>query len=94
MLGFRGHFLTKSQQYSTTFGAIRKERHTHQLTHTLHQLGHEVNNLSEVTVINHWLLTGIGHRNEAERDLATACGERRRTHQAPPYQEGATSWRY
>ena len=27
MLGFRGHFLTKSRRYSSTFTAIRAERH-------------------------------------------------------------------
>jgi hypothetical protein len=26
MLGFRGHFTTKSRAYSTTFGALRAER--------------------------------------------------------------------
>ncbi len=26
MLGFRGHFATKSRRYSTTLGAIRRER--------------------------------------------------------------------
>jgi hypothetical protein len=76
MLGFRGHFLTKSQKYSTTFGAIRKERHVYQLAHTLTQLGHDTDDLREVTVINHWQLTGIGHRNDAEQELATAIGQR------------------
>jgi hypothetical protein len=78
MLGFRGHFLTKSQQYSTTFGAIRKERHVYQLAHTLTQLGHDTDDLREATVINHWQLTGIGHHNDAEKELAEAIGERAR----------------
>ena len=30
MLGFRGHFTTKSRSYSTTFGALRAERATYQ----------------------------------------------------------------
>ncbi len=30
MLGFRGHFSTKSRHYSTTFGALRAERAQHQ----------------------------------------------------------------
>src|SRR6185295_19046133 len=38
MLGFRGHFLTKSRRYSTTFGAIRTERRTHQLRASLDAL--------------------------------------------------------
>jgi hypothetical protein len=33
MLGFRGHFSTKSRHYSTTFGALRAERAQHQREH-------------------------------------------------------------
>jgi hypothetical protein len=33
MLGFRGHFSTKSRHYSTTFGALRAERARHQRDH-------------------------------------------------------------
>ncbi len=35
MLGFRGHFLTKSRAYSITFGAIRQERRTWRLRRDL-----------------------------------------------------------
>ncbi len=30
MLGFRGHFSTKSRAYSVTLGAVRADRATHQ----------------------------------------------------------------
>lgn len=33
MLGFRGHFSTKSRRYSTTFSALRAERAQHQREH-------------------------------------------------------------
>jgi hypothetical protein len=33
MLGFRGHFSTKSRHYSTTFRALRAERAQHQRDH-------------------------------------------------------------
>jgi hypothetical protein len=33
MLGFRGHFSTKSRHYSTTFGVLRAERAQHQRDH-------------------------------------------------------------
>jgi len=33
MLGFRGHFSTKSRHYSTTFGTLRAERAQHQRDH-------------------------------------------------------------
>jgi hypothetical protein len=77
MLGFRGHFLTKSQRYSTTFGAIRGERHQFQIAYTLHELGHD-GDLDQVLVINDWRLDSIGHRNDAEKELAEAIGERAR----------------
>jgi hypothetical protein len=41
MLGFRGHFLTKSQRYSTTFRAIRCERRTWRLHDELDRLGRD-----------------------------------------------------
>ena len=35
MLGFRGHFSTKSRPYSTTLGALRAERAPHQREHAI-----------------------------------------------------------
>ena len=87
MLGFRGHFLTKSRRYSTTFGAIRDERRTWRLLDILARLARETDDpgdvppgLDTVTVINDWRLVGIGHHNHAERELAMAIAERHRTH--------------
>jgi Replication initiator protein, pSAM2 len=87
MLGFRGHFLTKSRRYSTTFGAIRNERRTWRLLDTLDRLARETDgpgdippDLDTVTVINDWRLVGVGHHNHAERELAMAIAERHRTH--------------
>ena len=83
MLGFRGHFLTKSRRYSTTFGAIRGERRTWRLADDLDQLGRDTDDpddippdLDTVTVINDWRLVRIGHRDHAERELALAIAER------------------
>jgi hypothetical protein len=87
MLGFRGHFLTKSRRYSTTFRAIRAERRTWRLADTLAQLGHDTDDpneipadLATVTVINDWHLVGIGHRDDGEHELAAAIAERKRQH--------------
>ena len=87
MLGFRGHFLTKSRRYSTTFGAIRGERRSWRLLDTLAELARDTDDPSEipldldtVTVINDWRLVGIGHRDHAERELALAIAERHRNH--------------
>jgi hypothetical protein len=85
MLGFRGHFLTKSQRYSTTFRAIRGERRTWRMRHELEQLDRDTwgqtgvpLDLDTVTVINDWRLTGVGHRTYIERELAMAIAERNR----------------
>jgi hypothetical protein len=87
MLGFRGHFLTKSQRYSTTFRAIRGERRDWRLRDELARLDAETwgedglaADLTTVTVINDWRLLGVGHRNHAEQELAMAIAERNRQH--------------
>jgi hypothetical protein len=90
MLGFRGHFLTKSQRYSTTFTAIKTERRTHRIHQLLTQLGHPDNHNS-VAVIGHWQLTSIGHRNQAEHELAAAIADRSGRCST---QHGRTSWSY
>ncbi|WP_345703231.1 replication initiator, partial [Pseudonocardia eucalypti] len=77
MLGFRGHFLTKSQRYSTTFRAIRAEQHRFQIGHTLTELGADLDP-DQVIVVNDWNVVSIGHRNHAEYELAHAIGERAR----------------
>ena len=79
-LGFRGHFLTKSRRYSSTFTAIRAERREHHLRTALGALDpdgddpHPVD-LDTVTVINDWWPVHYGHRDEAERELAAAIAE-------------------
>jgi replication initiator protein RepSA len=85
MLGFRGHFLTKSHRYSTTFGAIRHERRTWRLAQDLAQLDADTDDpndippdLTTVVVINDWIPVRFGHRNHAERELAMAIAERKR----------------
>jgi hypothetical protein len=87
MLGFRGHFLTKSHRYSTTFGAIRNERRTWRLAQDLAQLDADTDDPNDipidpstVTVINDWVPVRFGHRDHAERELALAIAERNRQH--------------
>jgi hypothetical protein len=80
MLGFRGHFLTKSRRYSSTFTAIRAERREHHLRTALGELDpdgddpHPID-LDTVTVINDWLPIRYGHRDDGERELAAAIAE-------------------
>ncbi|GAA2538870.1 replication initiator [Pseudonocardia hydrocarbonoxydans] len=84
MLGFRGHFLTKSQRYSTTFRAMRADRRLWRLREDLAALdtdpnGHLVD-LDTVVVVNDWQPVRFGHRDEGERELAAAIAERNRQH--------------
>jgi hypothetical protein len=85
MLGFRGHFLTKSRRYSSTFTAIRAQRRAHRVAAVLASLndGEDPDSdpidSSTVTVVNDWWPIRFGHRNDAEREIAAAIAERRRT---------------
>ena len=85
MLGFRGHFLTKSQRYSTTFRAMRADRRLWRLREDLAQLDRDTDNpdatppdLDTITVINDWEPIRFGHRDHGERELALAIAERNR----------------
>lgn len=73
MLGFRGHFLTKSKQYSVTFTRIRAARQLHRVAELLDRLAVVAD---DVDIESGWEFGGVGHRNDAERDLAVAIGER------------------
>lgn len=59
MLGFGGHFATKSRTYSTTFGALRQERadYTAGRDSELAALGES----PDLIVINHWAYAGRDH---------------------------------
>ena len=85
MLGFRGHFLTKSHRYSVTFKALRERRRTWRLRADLAQLDTETDDpnqiapdLDTITVINDWWPVRFGHRDDGERELAAAIAERSR----------------
>ena len=71
MPGFRGHFLTKSRRYSTTFTPLARGPPRATLRagagRTWHRrLGRRGRDF------NDWTMTGIGYRNDAERQLAEA----------------------
>ena len=61
MLGFRGHFSTKSRAYSTTMGALRADRAAHQREYAA-AAGLLPDLDSDTTlVINDWHFAGRGH---------------------------------
>lgn len=63
MLGFRGHFSTKSRAYSVTLGALRQERadHNEALTRArAAEAGHPLPDPNTVLVLSHWRFAGTG----------------------------------
>ncbi len=74
MLGFRGHFLTKSRIYSTTFKRLRAERQAHQLRTALADAGLPED--TDVLVVNGWQILGIGYDTPEQLELAAAIGDR------------------
>ncbi|MEV8443157.1 replication initiator [Actinosynnema sp. NPDC051121] len=84
MLGFRGHFLTKSKHYSTTFKRIREDRRAYRAAETLERLGLTAD---EVIVVNDWAYAGSGYANDAERELASGIAERLRAQRQRQYAE-------
>ncbi|MGX1506060.1 UNVERIFIED_CONTAM: hypothetical protein RKD43_004685 [Streptomyces graminofaciens] len=57
MLGFRGHFSTKSRRYSTTLGALRQIRADYRAAQDHHALGDP----DTVLVLASWEYAGHGH---------------------------------
>lgn len=84
MLGFRGHFLTKSRCYSTTFTAIREERQSYRRAEKLTRLGFGEKS-GNVAVVNDWRFTEAGYRGDAESELAAAIAARMRTNRKERY---------
>jgi len=84
MLGYRGHFLTKSQRYSTTFTGLRQSRITYRRAQRYPDgekdpWGREIREQT-VLVISKWQYAGTGHVTTAESQLALAAAARARDH--------------
>ncbi|MFJ8022066.1 replication initiator protein RepSA [Streptomyces sp. NPDC096311] len=64
MLGFRGHFSTKSRRYSTTLGALRRVRADYRAAQQRAALGlpdPDDNPEATTLVLSHWSYAGHGH---------------------------------
>src|SRR5262249_54348261 len=77
MLGYGGHFLTKSRRYSVSFTQLRQARITHRRVQR-HPGGEKDpwgRDLDERTVLlmAAWRYAGTGHATTAERQLALAA---------------------
>jgi hypothetical protein len=67
--GFRGHFLTKSRSWSTTFKVLRQRRADHH-AHEQRQAWQAMAPEAELVVTSDWEFAGIGYRTALEADLA------------------------
>lgn len=61
MLGFRGHFSSKSRTYSTTLGALRRERADYRAAQEASLLGFDDREPDTVLVLADWQYVGHGH---------------------------------
>ncbi|MFJ2566057.1 replication initiator protein RepSA [Streptomyces sp. NPDC087568] len=61
MLGFRGHFSSKSRRYSTTLGVLRQARADYRATQEAAVLGLEDREPDTVLVLTDWQYGGHGH---------------------------------
>jgi hypothetical protein len=68
MLGFRGHFSTKSRRYSTTLGALRDARAEWRRAQATPANGPETDT---TYVLSHWVFAGTG-LSDAEAWLAAS----------------------
>jgi hypothetical protein len=60
MLGFRGHFSTKSRRYSTTLGALRADRAQHQRDYSATASLWPAPESETTLVLTHWHFAGQG----------------------------------
>ncbi|MFF4356204.1 replication initiator [Streptomyces sp. NPDC001604] len=61
MLGFRGHFSSKSRRYSTTLGALRQTRADYRAAQEREALGLDEREPDTVLVLADWQYAGHGH---------------------------------
>lgn len=75
MLGFRGHFSSKSRRYSVTLGELRGARRRWRLDRLMEQLNHEGHDVDEVLIIGSWSFAGMGWQTDADKQLAAGAAE-------------------
>ncbi len=73
MLGFRGHFSSKSRRYSVTLGSLRGARRRWRIERSLDRADSE-RSVDEVLVVGDWRFAGMGWRTAADKMLAQEAG--------------------
>jgi hypothetical protein len=84
MLGFRGHFLSKSQRYSVTFTELREQRAAWRHRELLDR--YAITD-EDIIVINDWRVTHQGYTTPEERELAEGIYERIRQHRTTQHEQ-------
>jgi hypothetical protein len=82
-IGYRGHCLTKSRRYSTTFGEIRQGRADHVREQLLANGDHKQRDLAEIAPerrVTRFEFVGVGHLTTADAHLAAQAAARAREH--------------
>lgn len=77
MLGFRGHFASKSRRYSTTLGAIRGERRAYRQRQAAEHV-RELLDFDTTLVVSHWEFVGVGYLTGGDAALALSASVRAR----------------
>jgi hypothetical protein len=90
MLGFRGHFATKSRRYSTTLGAIRGERRAWRRREArraaaaagqlVELVDEDLDEDDSTLVIMTWRFVGMGWLSIGDAALAASAAARAREH--------------
>ncbi len=84
MLGYGGHYLTKSRRYSVTFGQLRAARTQHRRAqrHPYGETDPWGRELDEtvVLVLTEWQYAGTGHHTSGDQQLALSAAARARDH--------------
>jgi hypothetical protein len=79
MIGFRGHFTSKSRRYSTTLGAIRGERRAYRQRQTAEHIRQLAPDEQDTTlVVARWEFTGLGYLTTGDAALALSAAARAR----------------
>jgi hypothetical protein len=83
MLGFRGHFATKSRRYSVTLGRLRGERRSWRQRHSpTHRpdLDDQDHDQTTLVVTGTWQFVGLGWLTIGDAALAASAAARAREH--------------
>jgi hypothetical protein len=98
MLGFRGHWSTKSRRYSTTMTVLRRARVAFAKRRRAHDgvpldAWDRPEDDQAVIVVASWAYVGAGYQTEGERWLALSAAARAREHRRIAWEELTTTTR-